>query len=160
MSDQDQPALLQISNEMVQLYKQQFGRGPTKARTDWLGSDALACTLEDSLTPAEKNLVTLGEHGRLRDIRMFFQYAYEAGVHEDRRDAYRQEGPCLHQWDRHGSRRRCRALLLRAPADLAGHFAQRTGLRIEDEAADVVARDQLLARAEPGQAWRSVASMS
>jgi uncharacterized protein YbcI len=68
-------ALMEISNAMVQLYKQQFGRGPTSARTYWAGPDALMCVLEDTLTPAERNLVTLGEHQRLRDIRMFFQYA-------------------------------------------------------------------------------------
>jgi uncharacterized protein YbcI len=31
--------------------------------------------LEETLTPAERNLVKLGEHQRLRDLRMFFQYA-------------------------------------------------------------------------------------
>jgi uncharacterized protein YbcI len=31
--------------------------------------------LEDTLTPAERNLVELGEHQRLRDTRTFFQYA-------------------------------------------------------------------------------------
>jgi uncharacterized protein YbcI len=30
--------------------------------------------LEDTLTQAERNLVKLGEHERLRDFRMFFQY--------------------------------------------------------------------------------------
>ncbi len=64
-----------ISNEMVRLYKEQFGRGPTKARSHWTGSDALTCLLEDTLTPAERNLVKMGEHQRLRDLRMFFQYA-------------------------------------------------------------------------------------
>jgi uncharacterized protein YbcI len=69
-------SLLQdISNEMVHLYKEQFGRGPTRARSDWAGYDALLCTLQDSLTPAEQNLVAMGEHQRLRDTRMFFQYA-------------------------------------------------------------------------------------
>jgi uncharacterized protein YbcI len=66
---------MQISNEMVRLYKDQFGRGPTKARTNWAGPDILVCVLEDTLTPAERNLVTMGEHQRLRDLRMFFQYA-------------------------------------------------------------------------------------
>src|SRR4051795_9685088 len=28
-------ALLEISNEIVRLYKEQFGRGPTRARTNW-----------------------------------------------------------------------------------------------------------------------------
>jgi uncharacterized protein YbcI len=66
---------MQISNEMVRLYKEQFGRGPTKARTNWAGPDILVCVLEDTLTPAERNLVKMGEHQRLRDLRMFFQYA-------------------------------------------------------------------------------------
>ncbi len=66
-----------VSNAMVRLYKEQFGRGPTKARTDFAGPDTLLCTLEDSLTPAERNMVALGEHHRLRDVRMFFQYATE-----------------------------------------------------------------------------------
>ncbi len=68
-------ALMEISNAMVQVYKQLFGRGPTSARTHWAGPDAVVCILEDTLTPAERNLVRLGEHQRLRDIRTFFQYA-------------------------------------------------------------------------------------
>lgn len=67
--------LQDVSNTMVGLYKDQFGRGPTAARTVWSGPDALTCFLEDTLTPAEKNLAKLGEHQRLRDTRMFFQYA-------------------------------------------------------------------------------------
>jgi uncharacterized protein YbcI len=66
---------MQISNEMVRLYKEQFGRGPTKARTNWAGTDVVVTVLEDTLTAAERNLVKLGEHQRLRDLRMFFQYA-------------------------------------------------------------------------------------
>ena len=67
--------LSQVSNEMVKLYKDQFGRGPTKARTAWAGPDTLVTTLEDTLVHAERNMVRMGEHQRLRDIRMFFQYA-------------------------------------------------------------------------------------
>jgi uncharacterized protein YbcI len=69
--------LADISNEMVGLYKNLFGRGPTRARTNWAGPDTLLCTLEDSLTPAERAMVDLGEYQRLRDVRMFFQYATE-----------------------------------------------------------------------------------
>jgi uncharacterized protein YbcI len=68
-------ALMEISNAMVRLYKTQFGRGPTTARTHWAGPDVLVCVLEDTLTAAERNLVQMGEHQRLRDTRMFFQYA-------------------------------------------------------------------------------------
>jgi uncharacterized protein YbcI len=68
---------LAVSNAMVKLYKEQFGRGPTKARTHFAGPDVLITTLQDSMTPAERNLVVLGEAQRLRDTRMFFQYATE-----------------------------------------------------------------------------------
>ena len=67
----------EISREMVRLYKEQFGRGPTKARSDFAGPDILVCTLEDSLTPAERGLAEMGEHQRLRDTRMLFQAATE-----------------------------------------------------------------------------------
>jgi uncharacterized protein YbcI len=70
------PSLLaQISNEMVRVYKEMFGRGPTRARTHWCGEDVLTVVLEDTLTPAERNMARMGEHERLRDTRMLFQYA-------------------------------------------------------------------------------------
>ena len=74
--------VLQLSNEMVRIYKELFGRGPTRARADWAGPDALLCTLEDSLTPAERKMAELGEHQRLRDIRTFFQHASESDFRE------------------------------------------------------------------------------
>lgn len=67
--------LSQISNEMVRLYKEQFGRGPTKTRTNWAGPDMLVVTLEQTFTPAERSLQRMGEHQRLRDLRLLFQYA-------------------------------------------------------------------------------------
>ena len=73
--DQHYSKLAEISREMVRLYKDHFGRGPVKARTDWAGDDTIVCTLEETLTPAEKNLRAMGEHQRLRDVRMFFQHA-------------------------------------------------------------------------------------
>jgi uncharacterized protein YbcI len=68
-------SLLEISNEMVRIYKEQFGRGPTKAHTHYAGPDVLVCLLEQTLTPAERNLQRLGEHERLQGMRTFFQYA-------------------------------------------------------------------------------------
>ena len=67
--------LAAISDEMVRLYKDQFGRGPNRVRTYWCGDDIVTTVLEETLTPAERNLATMGEHQRLRDTRMFFQYA-------------------------------------------------------------------------------------
>lgn len=78
----ERDALLQLSNEMVRIYKELFGRGPTRARADWAGPDALLCTLEDSLTTAERKLAELGEHERLRDMRTFFQHASENDFRE------------------------------------------------------------------------------
>jgi uncharacterized protein YbcI len=67
--------LMEVSNTVVRVHKEQFGRGPTSARTNWAGTDTLVCVLEDTLTPAERNLVKMGEHQRLRDTRNFFQYS-------------------------------------------------------------------------------------
>jgi uncharacterized protein YbcI len=77
VSDGDRGAsvVAAISDEMVRLYKEQFGRGPDKVRTYWCGADVVTTVLEDTLTPAERNLAALGEHQRLRDTRTFFQYA-------------------------------------------------------------------------------------
>jgi uncharacterized protein YbcI len=69
--------MLELSNAMVHLYKEVFGRGPTKARANFAGPDTLVVVLEDSMTVAERNLASLGEHQRLRDARLFFQYAVE-----------------------------------------------------------------------------------
>src|SRR4051812_7978705 len=77
-----QSVQLAVSNAMVKLYKEQFGRGPTKAKTHFAGPDVLIATLQNSLTPAERNLVAMGEYQRLRDTRMFFQYATEDAFRE------------------------------------------------------------------------------
>jgi uncharacterized protein YbcI len=71
-----------VSNAMVKLYKDLFGRGPTRTRTHFAGPDVLITTLQDSLTQAERNMVALGEHQRLRDIRTFFQHASEREFRE------------------------------------------------------------------------------
>jgi uncharacterized protein YbcI len=67
---------------MVRLYKVQFGRGPTKARTEFAGPDIVICTLEHSFTPAERRLAEMGEHQRLRDTRLYFQHATEPEFRE------------------------------------------------------------------------------
>jgi uncharacterized protein YbcI len=78
--------LLELSNQMVRIYKYQFGRTPARSRCTWAGPDTLVCTLEKSLTPPERELVALGEHQRLREIRMLFQHASE----KDFRDSVEQ----------------------------------------------------------------------
>lgn len=68
----------ELSTAMVRLYKERFGRGPTRAHSVYATRDMVVCTLENSLTPAERNLAELGEHQRLRDVRLFFQHASES----------------------------------------------------------------------------------
>jgi uncharacterized protein YbcI len=67
-----------ISREMVRLYKEQFGRGPTKARTEFAGPDVVVATLEDTFTPAERRLVEMDQIDRIRDMRSYFQHATES----------------------------------------------------------------------------------
>jgi uncharacterized protein YbcI len=78
ITDPDPRNLSAISNAMVRIYKDQFGRGPTKVRSHFAGPDTLVCLLEHTFTPAEKNLQAMGEHKLLRDTRTFFQYASAA----------------------------------------------------------------------------------
>ncbi|HET6864289.1 MAG TPA: Na-translocating system protein MpsC family protein [Solirubrobacteraceae bacterium] len=77
MAANEQSPLVEISNAMVALYKEAFGRGPTKARARFVGDDTLLVTLESSLTVAERNLVAMGEHQRLREARLFLADALE-----------------------------------------------------------------------------------
>ena len=61
---------------IVHLYKDAFGRGPSKARAQLSGS-ALVVLLADMMTIAERQLVALGEHARVGEQRLFLQLALE-----------------------------------------------------------------------------------
>ena len=67
--------LMEVSNAMVRLHKEQFGRGPTSARSDFAGKDVLVCVLESVLLPAETKMVALGDQNRVRDSRVTYQAA-------------------------------------------------------------------------------------
>jgi uncharacterized protein YbcI len=61
--------LTDVSNAMVKLHKEQFGRGPTCVRAYFAGPDALLCSLDDALLPAERKMVELGQQERVRESR-------------------------------------------------------------------------------------------
>jgi uncharacterized protein YbcI len=61
--------LLAISNETVRLYKQAFGRGPTKARTLFADANTLLIVLEDALTAGEQTLLDAGADEQFREFR-------------------------------------------------------------------------------------------
>jgi uncharacterized protein YbcI len=81
-SDRQGLELQEITNSMVRLYKELFGRGPTRARTNYAGPDTLVATIQNSLTPAERAMIDLGEHQRVREMRMFFQHVSESDFTE------------------------------------------------------------------------------
>jgi uncharacterized protein YbcI len=74
-TEQRDSIMLAVSNAMVRLHKEQFGRGPTKARSSYAGRDTLVCTLESVLVPAEQKLIELGQEERVRDTRTSFKAA-------------------------------------------------------------------------------------
>jgi uncharacterized protein YbcI len=74
-TDQRGSTLLAVSNAMVRLHKEQFGRGPTSARSHFAGPDTLISTLENVLVPAEQKMIELGHEERVRDTRTSFQAA-------------------------------------------------------------------------------------
>jgi uncharacterized protein YbcI len=65
--------LSDVSRAMVALHKEQFGRGPTKARTSFGGPDLMVTVLYDALLPAEKALAEMGEIMRVLEARAFFE---------------------------------------------------------------------------------------
>ena len=64
-----------VSNAMVALHKEQFGRGPTRATSHFAGEDTLVCVLEDVLLPAERSMVAMGDQHRVREQRTYMQVA-------------------------------------------------------------------------------------
>jgi uncharacterized protein YbcI len=75
MQEHSATALQAVSTAMVKLHKEQFGRGPTQARANFAGPDALMCVLHDVLLPAELKMVEMGDQNRVRDSRVAFQAA-------------------------------------------------------------------------------------
>jgi uncharacterized protein YbcI len=75
MTEPHENPMLAVSNAMTRLYKDLFGRGPTKVRAAYAGPDTVVVTLENTMTQAERNMVRLGEQQRLRDVRLFFQHS-------------------------------------------------------------------------------------
>lgn len=63
-----------VSSAMVALHKEQSGRGPTRARSNFAGNDVLVCVLDDMLLPAERTMVAMGDQQRVRDTRMYLRW--------------------------------------------------------------------------------------
>jgi uncharacterized protein YbcI len=57
-----------ISSGMVRLYREHFGKGPTKAKTYAL-DDLVICVMRDGLSPAERTLYERGRASTVREMR-------------------------------------------------------------------------------------------
>jgi uncharacterized protein YbcI len=63
---------LRISNEIVHLHSEFYGRGPSKAKT-YIQDDLVVVVLEETFTPSERTLIDRGEGESIHDIRRRFQ---------------------------------------------------------------------------------------
>ena len=61
-----------ISNEIVRLQAEYYGKGPTRAKT-YIVEDLVVVVLEESFTRAEKTLAQRGERDAIEHIRRRFQ---------------------------------------------------------------------------------------
>ena len=72
-SDDTTSVTAQISNAMVGLKKEFYGRGPTKAKTFINDDTYVFCVLEGGLTRNEQTLLQAGEERLVRQFRLRFQ---------------------------------------------------------------------------------------
>jgi uncharacterized protein YbcI len=63
-----------ISNSIVRIFADSYGRGPTKAKT-YMVDDYVFAVLEDILTTVERTLVNNGREDLVRHVRLTFQEA-------------------------------------------------------------------------------------
>jgi uncharacterized protein YbcI len=66
--------LAEVTNAIVSLHRQHYGKGPTRSKS-FLLDDVLFCVMRDVLTTVERTLVEAGEHTKVRDTRFAFQDA-------------------------------------------------------------------------------------
>jgi len=71
--------LAAVTNGIVKLFRDYYGRGPTKAKSYILDDRIVVCVLEDTMTRVEKTLVDNGHGHKVREVRLTFQ---EAMAHE------------------------------------------------------------------------------
>ena len=66
--------LLALSNAIVRLYKEHYGKGPTRARAYYTG-DVITCVLRDCFTRAEHTLIASGHDDAVVEGRYRLQTA-------------------------------------------------------------------------------------
>jgi len=67
--------LAEVTNGIVKLFREYYGRGPNKAKSYMLDDRIVVCVLEDTMTTVEQTLVNNGDHDMVRQVRLRFQEA-------------------------------------------------------------------------------------
>jgi len=67
--------LAQITNGIVRLFSEYYGRGPTRAKTYLLDDTYVVTALRDTLTTVERTLAETGHGDQVRSVRLTFQEA-------------------------------------------------------------------------------------
>jgi uncharacterized protein YbcI len=66
--------LTDITNRMVSLHREHFGRGPAAGKTIWV-DDVVVVTLSDPFAPVERTLINAGKREQVRETRLVHQLA-------------------------------------------------------------------------------------
>jgi uncharacterized protein YbcI len=61
-----------VSNAIVGIHRQYYGRGASRARTV-MGADYVICFMEDIYTPVERTLIDAGRFAAVQETRSAFQ---------------------------------------------------------------------------------------
>ena len=64
-----------MTNGIVQLFREYYGRGPNKAKSYLLDDRIVVCVLEETMTTVEQTLVENGDRDMVRQVRLTFQEA-------------------------------------------------------------------------------------
>jgi uncharacterized protein YbcI len=67
--------LAAVTNGIVSLFREYYGRGPNKAKSYILDDRIVICVLEETMTKVEQTLVQNGHGAKVRDVRLTFQEA-------------------------------------------------------------------------------------
>ena len=65
-----------ISTGLVQLHRQYYGKGPTKAKT-YMVNDTVICILKGGFTTVERTLIDNGQPDEVHEMRRSFQRTME-----------------------------------------------------------------------------------
>ena len=65
--------LAEITNGIVRLFAESYGRGPTRAKSYMLDDTYVVTVLRDTMTTVERTLADGGHGQQVRDVRLTFQ---------------------------------------------------------------------------------------